>query len=52
LLREGQELSKQEVVQFCQDKLSKYKIPKRIEFVEELPKSALGKVLKRVLRES
>ncbi len=52
VVEEGQELSKQEVVQFCQDKLSKYKIPKRIEFVKELPKSALGKVLKRVLRES
>lgn len=52
VVEEGQELSKQEVVQFCQDKLSKYKIPKRIEFIEELPKSALGKVLKRVLRES
>ena len=51
VVEEGQELSKQEVIQFCQDKLSKYKIPKRIEFVEELPKSALGKVLKRVLRE-
>ena len=47
----GQELSKQEIVQFCQDKLSKFKIPKRIEFVDELPKSALGKVLRRVLRE-
>ena len=51
VVEEGQELSKQEVIQFCQDKLSKFKIPKRIEFVEELPKSALGKVLKRVLRE-
>ena len=47
----GQELSKQEIIQFCQDKLSKFKIPKRIEFVDELPKSALGKVLRRVLRE-
>ncbi len=47
----GQELSRQEIIQFCQDKLSKFKIPKRIEFVDELPKSALGKVLRRVLRE-
>ena len=46
----GQELSKQEVIQFCQDKLSKFKIPKKIEFVDALPKSALGKVLKRELR--
>ncbi len=52
VLEEGQELTQQELVQFCADKLSKYKIPKRVEFVEELPKSALGKVLKRVLKES
>ena len=52
VLEEGQELTQQELVQFCADKLSRYKIPKRIEFVEELPKSALGKVLKRVLKES
>ena len=52
VLEEGQELTQQELVQFCADKLSKYKIPKRVEFVEELPKSTLGKVLKRVLKES
>ncbi len=52
VLEEGQELTQQDLVQFCADKLSRYKIPKRIEFVKELPKSALGKVLKRVLKES
>ena len=51
VLEEGEILTKQDVVQFCQDKLSKYKIPKRVEFVSELPKSAMGKVLKRVLKE-
>ena len=52
VLEENQELTQQELIQFCTDKLAKYKIPKRIEFVKELPKSALGKVLKRVLKES
>ncbi len=52
VLEENQELTQQELIQFCTDKLAKYKIPKRIEFVKELPKSALGKVLKRVLTES
>ncbi len=51
VVEKGQELSKAEVVEFCRDKLSRFKIPKQIEFVEELPKSALGKVLKRVLSE-
>jgi long-chain acyl-CoA synthetase len=51
VVEEGQELTKQEVIQFCRDKLARYKIPKEIEIVEELPKSALGKVLKRVLKD-
>ena len=49
--REGSNLDKRQVMQFCQDKLSRFKIPKEIEFREELPKSAVGKVLKRVLKE-
>ncbi|MFQ5741458.1 MAG: long-chain fatty acid--CoA ligase [Acidobacteriota bacterium] len=48
---EGTEPSKAEIIQFCQDKLARYKIPKRIEFRKELPKTPIGKVLKRVLRE-
>ena len=48
---EGSSLGKREVMQFCQDKLSRFKIPKEIEFREELPKSAVGKILKRVLKE-
>ena len=42
--------TKRELVQFCWDKLARYKVPKRVEFVKELPKSALGKVLKRQLQ--
>ncbi|MEE8348047.1 MAG: long-chain fatty acid--CoA ligase [Acidobacteriota bacterium] len=51
VVEEGEELTRQEVIQFCSDKLAKYKVPKKIEIVEELPKSALGKVLKRVLKD-
>jgi long-chain acyl-CoA synthetase len=47
----GAALSKSDIVQFCRDKLSKFKIPKQVEFVDELPKSAMGKVLRRVLKE-
>ena len=48
---EGQQLEREELVRFCADKLSKYKIPRKIELVQELPKSALGKILKRVLKD-
>jgi long-chain acyl-CoA synthetase len=51
VVEEGEELTKGEIVQFCKDKLSKFKIPRQVEFVEELPKSAMGKVLRRILKE-
>jgi fatty-acyl-CoA synthase len=49
--REGAELTAEEVIGFCQGKLAKYKIPKSAVFVEALPRTAAGKVLKRQLRE-
>jgi len=51
VIREGEDLNRQELIRFCKDKLAGFKIPKDIEFVDALPKSAVGKVLKRVLRE-
>ncbi len=42
---------REEVVAYCKEKLAAYKVPKQIEFVDELPKSAIGKVLRRELRE-
>jgi long-chain acyl-CoA synthetase len=45
-------VSEQELVQFCRGRLSPFKVPHRVEFSKtELPKSASGKILKRVLRE-
>ena len=51
VVEEDQELTKAEVVEFCRDKLSRFKMPRQVEFVNELPKSAMGKILKRVLKE-
>jgi fatty-acyl-CoA synthase len=51
-LKEGAQPMDLEAIQdFCQGKLAKYKIPKRLRFVDELPRNAAGKVLKRMLRE-
>jgi fatty-acyl-CoA synthase len=47
----GRTVSAAELLQFCQERLAKYKIPKRIEFVEALPYSPYGKVMKAELRE-
>ena len=44
-------VSEEEIEKFCRERLAAYKVPKLIEFVDELPKSAVGKILRRVLRE-
>jgi len=44
-------VGEQEVVNWCREKMAAYKYPRFVEFVKELPKTASGKVLKRVLRE-
>jgi fatty-acyl-CoA synthase len=43
-------LQSQDVIDFCKQRLAKYKIPKHVEFIEALPRNAAGKVLKRDLR--
>ena len=49
--RPGQTLTEGEVKSFCKETLAAYKIPKRVEFIDALPKSAVGKILRRELRD-
>jgi long-chain acyl-CoA synthetase len=49
VLRSGQEATADEIRQYCRQKLAPYKVPKHIEFREGLPKSMVGKVLRRLL---
>ena len=51
VVKEGQELTEDEVVTYCKKNLAAYKVPKVIEFIDELPKSAVGKILRRKLKE-
>jgi len=51
VVKEGQELTEDEVVTYCKENLAAYKVPKIIEFIDELPKSAVGKILRRKLKE-
>ncbi|MDK6727126.1 AMP-binding protein [Neisseria mucosa] len=44
-------LTKEELIEFCRTELTAYKVPKDIEFRDELPKSNVGKILRRELRE-
>lgn len=47
----GSGLTGQQVIDWCREHLAAYKVPVRVDVVTELPKSATGKLLKRVLRE-
>jgi len=49
--KEGESLTEDEVVAYCKENLAAYKVPKIIEFIDELPKSAVGKILRRELKE-
>jgi len=51
VLKPGEDLAEEEVISFCKGKMASYKVPKEVEFIGELPKSALGKILRRELRE-
>jgi long-chain acyl-CoA synthetase len=47
----GETLTADEVVKYCKEKLAPYKVPREIIFVDQLPKSAVGKILRREARE-
>ena len=49
--RPGVSLTPAKVIDWCRGRLAGYKCPKSVEFLDELPRNASGKVLKRVLRE-
>jgi fatty-acyl-CoA synthase len=51
VLAEGAEAGEDELLEYMAQQLASYKVPKRIEIVEELPLSGMGKILKRDLRE-
>jgi len=51
VLKEGQTSSEEEIIKFCKEKLAAYKVPKLVEFVPSLPKSAVGKILRKELRQ-
>ena len=50
IVKDESNLSEKEIIAFCREQLVNYKVPKIFEFVAELPKSAVGKNLRRELR--
>ena len=51
LHEDGERPEERELLRFCRERLAHFKTPRKIEFVEDLPRSPLGKVLRRVLRD-
>ena len=50
--KQGRECSEKDLIDHCKKHIASYKSPKKIMFVEELPKSPAGKILKREIRKS
>jgi long-chain acyl-CoA synthetase len=50
-LKDGQEATEEEVIEFCRFRLAGFKRPRSVIFVESLPRNPMGKVLKKELRE-
>jgi acyl-CoA synthetase (AMP-forming)/AMP-acid ligase II len=52
VLREGASVTDKDIKAHVKSNLAGYKVPRDVEFVDELPRTSTGKILKRELRES
>ncbi|HEY46491.1 MAG: hypothetical protein AMJ88_07275 [Anaerolineae bacterium SM23_ 63] len=50
VLKENAQTSEEDIIDFCKEHIAKYKSPKTVEFVDDLPKNPQGKILKREIR--
>ena len=51
IVKENAGLTEAQVIQYCKEQMTSYKRPRRIAFIEEMPKSNVGKILRRLLRD-
>ena len=51
IVRADESLTEEEVIAYCRENMTAYKVPKKIEFREDLPKTNVGKILRRELRD-
>jgi long-chain acyl-CoA synthetase len=52
ILKAGVAAAAEELIEFCRVRLARYKVPSHIEFVDSLPMSPIGKVLRRQLQDA
>jgi len=51
VVKKDKSLSKDEIIAYCKENLTAYKIPKEVEFRDSLPKTNVGKILRRELKD-
>jgi long-chain acyl-CoA synthetase len=51
VLREGERATTEEITAYCKEQMAPYKVPVAVEFIDEVPRSASGKALRRMLRD-
>jgi len=51
VLREGMSASEDDILKYCKENLAAYKVPKQVTFRDELPKTIIGKILRRKLQD-
>jgi long-chain acyl-CoA synthetase len=51
VLKAGKTVTEKEIIQYCKENLASYKVPRRVEFRDQLPKTNVGKILRRALRD-
>lgn len=51
VLKDGEKMTEDEMIDYCKQKMASYKVPRFVYFIDEIPKSATGKIMKRLLKE-
>ncbi|NJN25413.1 MAG: AMP-binding protein [Cyclobacteriaceae bacterium] len=51
IVKKDESLTEAEIIAYCKENMTPYKVPKQVEFRKELPKSNVGKILRRILKE-
>ena len=51
IVSDGSIVNEEKIISICKDRLANFKVPKRIYFIEDLPRNAMGKIQKNLLRE-
>ncbi|MCG8307880.1 MAG: AMP-binding protein [Cytophagales bacterium] len=51
IVKKDESLTEEEIISYCKENMTSYKVPKQVEFRKELPKSNVGKILRRILKE-